>query len=45
MAEERIAAGEPVPGAGIQPGDARRDLGDDLGFAVGHTLSWVGAAR
>ena len=33
-----VRAGQAVPGRGIEPGDACRELGDELGFTVGHRL-------
>ena len=41
VADEWIAAREPVPGKGVQPGHARGDLRDDVDFAVGHSFRWV----
>jgi hypothetical protein len=39
VAEERVAAGEPVPRRRIEAADARGELGDDYRFAVGHTAN------
>jgi hypothetical protein len=38
MADERVAAGEPVPRTRIEPRHSGRDLGDEFRFAVGHRL-------
>jgi hypothetical protein len=45
VADERMAPGEPVPGAGVEAGDARGDLRDDFGFAVGHPAMRLGSPR
>ena len=37
VADEGIAAAEPIPGATVEAVDARCELGDDLGFAVGQS--------
>ena len=36
VAKEGVGAGEPIPGAGVEAGNARHELGDELGFLVGH---------
>jgi hypothetical protein len=41
VANERIAARNPVPGSRIEAGNARRNPGEDFGFAVGLALKWV----
>jgi hypothetical protein len=39
MAEEGIAAGECIPGSGVDLPDSGCNAGQDFRFAVGHRLS------
>ncbi len=36
MADERVAAGQPVPRGAVETADPGGQLGDELGFAIGH---------
>ncbi len=36
MTDERVVACNPVPGVLVEPAYARRELGDDFTFTVGH---------